>query len=301
MNNCFGLPGERTCIPETIVPKERYCIMIQIHQPSGSENEVCHVQAGDITMSCRVLGSGQPLLLIMGYGSTMALWELQLLDRLAERFRVIVFDNRGIGGSETGSQEFTIGRFAEDSATLLQSLGIGHAHVLGWSMGSLIAQELTLRYPSLVDRLVLHAAHCDAKLFPPSTAVLAMLTDTSGTPEERGMRYISVLFPDDWLRDNGLRLKEIFFRPMGRVPEECVGMQAAAIDRWEGTTGRLGAIGSRTLLITGADDRLVVPDNSRYMSERIPHAELSIIENGGHGVMFQFPGTFCDIVTGFLG
>jgi pimeloyl-ACP methyl ester carboxylesterase len=275
--------------------------MTQVYQTSVINNGARQVKAGDIMMSCRVLGSGHPLLLIMGYGSTMDLWEPQLLDRLAERFRVIVFDNRGTGGSERGTQDFTIGRFAEDSATLLQSLGVVQAHVLGWSMGSLIAQELVLRYPSLVGRLVLHAAHCDAKLFPPTPDVLAMLTDTSGTPEERGMRYIRVLFPDDWLRDNGLRLKEIFFRPMGPVPEESVGMQAAAIAGWEGTTARLGTMGCRTLLITGADDRLVVPDNSRYMSERIPHAELSIIENGGHGVMFQFPGTFCDIVTGFLG
>lgn len=275
--------------------------MNQIHQPSGSENGARQVRAGEITMSCRVLGSGQPLLLIMGYGSTMNLWEPQLLDRLAERFRVIVFDNRGIGGTEKGAQPFSIGRFAEDSAALLHSLGVGQAHVLGWSMGSLIAQELALRHPSLVDRLVLHAAHCDAKMFLPSPGVLARLTDMSGTPEERGMRYISVLFPDSWLRENGQRLKEIFFRPMGPVPEESVGLQAAAIDGWEGTTGRLGAIGNRTLLITGALDQLVVPDNSRYMSERIPDAELSIIENGGHGVMFQFPGTFCDMVTGFLG
>jgi pimeloyl-ACP methyl ester carboxylesterase len=239
--------------------------------------------------------------MIMGYGSTMNLWEKSLLERLAESFQVIVFDNRGIGGSEAGTEPFSIGQFAEDCASLLQSLGIHKAHVLGWSMGSLIAQELALRHPLMVSKLVLYAAHCDAHLFPPSPEVLSVLTDPSGTPEERGMRYISVLFPDCWLRENGLRLKDIFFRPMGTIPEESVGRQAAAIDGWNGTTDRLGKIACPTLLVSGAEDKLVVPDNARYMSERIPHAELAIIENGGHGLMFQFPEVFCDRVTSFLG
>lgn len=274
--------------------------MDQIPLLVDSEDGQFQVQAEDITMNCRVLGNGEPLLMIMGYGSTMNLWESLLLERLAESFRVIVFDNRGTGGSGTGTQPFSIVQFAEDSAILLQSLGVGHAHVLGWSMGSLIAQELALRHPSLVSKLVLYAAHCDAEMFPPSPGVLAMLTDTSGTPEERGMRYISVLFPEAWLQANGQRLKEIFFRPMGTIPEESVGRQAAAIDGWEGTTVRLEKIACPTLLIIGAEDNLVVPDNARYMSARIPHTELLIIENGGHGVMFQFPEIFSDSVTDFL-
>ncbi|NTU96840.1 MAG: alpha/beta hydrolase [Chlorobiaceae bacterium] len=275
--------------------------MTQFHQPTGSENGACQVQAGDITMSCRVIGSGHPLLLIMGYGSTMNLWEPQLLERFAERYKVIVFDNRGVGGSEAGVQPFSISQFAEDSSALLHALGVGQAHVLGWSMGSLVAQELALLYPARVSRLVLHAAHCDAKMFPPSPEVLARLTDPSGTPEERGMRYISVLFPESWLRDNGLRLKEIFFRPMGPVPEESIGMQAEAIDSWEGSAGRLDKIACPTLLVAGAEDNLVPPENSRYMAGKIPGSQLTVIENGGHGLMFQFPGIFSDIVAGFLG
>ncbi|MBV5328168.1 MAG: alpha/beta hydrolase [Chlorobium sp.] len=275
--------------------------MKQIPRSISPEIAACQLQIMDITMNCRVLGSGHPLLMIMGYGSTMNLWESTLLEKLAEHFNVIVFDNRGIGGTQTGTQPFSIGQFAEDSAALLQSLDVEHAHVLGWSMGSLIAQELALRHPSLISKLILYAAHCDAKMFPPSPEVLTMLTDTSGTPEERGMRYISVLFPDDWLHGNGQRMKEIFFRPMGTIPEESVSRQAAAIDEWNGTTGKLGEITCPTLLITGSEDKLTVPDNARYMSERIPDAELVIIENGGHGLMFQYPEIFRDSVIGFLG
>ncbi len=293
--------GQRACFPKNLAPKQRYIIMTQIPQSADSGNGSYRIQSGEIWMNCRVLGNGHPLLMIMGYGSTMNLWEASLLERLGESFRVIVFDNRGIGGSEAGTKPFSIGRFAEDCASLLQSLGVHKAHVLGWSMGSMIAQELALRHPTLVSKLVLYATHCDAHMFPPSPDVLSVLTDPSGTPEERGMRSISVLFPDRWLRENGPRLKEIFFRPMGTIPGEIVGRQAAAIDGWEGTAGRLGEITCPTLLVTGAEDKLVVPDNSRFMSERIPNAELAIIENGGHGLMFQLPEMFCDRVTGFLG
>ncbi|NTW57209.1 MAG: alpha/beta fold hydrolase [Chlorobiaceae bacterium] len=275
--------------------------MTQDQQTSFPANGELRVPAGDISISCRVLGSGHPLLLIMGYGSTMNLWESRLLDRLAERYRVIVFDNRGTGGTETGSHPFSIGQFADDTTALLQSLGIAQAHVLGWSMGSLVAQELALRHPSLVGRLVLYASQCNTRMFPPAPEVLGQLTDTSGTPEERGMRYIGTLFPEGWLRENDVRLKEIFYRPMGTVNEESVGMQAAAIGSWAGTTDRLGSLASPTLLITGAEDRLVPPDNSRYMDGKVPGAQLAVIENGGHGLMFQYPETFCDIVTGFLG
>ena len=275
--------------------------MKQIQQPVDSGNGSCTVQVEDIRMNCRVLGRGYPLLMIMGYGSTMQLWEVSLLERLARSFEVIVFDNRGIGGSESGTAPFSIAQFADDCAALLLSLGAGRAHVLGWSMGSLIAQELALRHPSMVSKLVLYAAHCDTRMFPPSPGILSILTDQSGTAEERGMRSISVLFPDRWLRENDARIREIFFRPMGTVPEASVGKQAAAIDGWEGTAGRLGEIASPTLLLTGAEDALVVPENARYMAERLLQAELAIIENGGHGLMFQFPGAFCDTVTGFLG
>jgi pimeloyl-ACP methyl ester carboxylesterase len=258
------------------------------------------INVADISMGYRVFGSGYPLLMVMGYGSTMNLWEPGLILQLASRFRVIIFDNRGIGNSGTGTREFSIEQFAEDTSGLIDALGIQQTHVLGWSMGSLIAQELVLRYPSKVNKLILYAAHCNARMFPPSLEIIQQLTDTTGTPQERGMRYIGTLFPNDWLQNHGERIGEVFFRPMGDIPEETVGRQAMAIDAWKGTTDRLGEICSPVLIITGVEDRLVIPQNARFLSENIPNAQLALIENGGHGLMFQFPDIFCEKVVGFL-
>jgi pimeloyl-ACP methyl ester carboxylesterase len=251
-------------------------------------------------MGYRVFGSGYPLFLIMGYGSTMNLWEPGLISRLASRFKVIVFDNRGMGRSGTGTKTFSIEQFCEDTSGFMDALGIQQAHVLGWSMGSLIAQELVLRHPSKVNKLILYAAHCGAEMFRPRPEIIQILTDVTGTPQERGMRYIGVLFPDNWLQNHGKRIGEIFFRPMGNIPEETLGQQAMAIDAWKGSAGRLSEIRSPVLLITGAEDCLVVPQNSRFMSEKIPYAQLDLIENGGHGLMFQYRDMFCEKVVGFL-
>ncbi|MEW6335373.1 MAG: alpha/beta hydrolase [Thermodesulfobacteriota bacterium] len=271
------------------------------YDPIGSSGAANPVNIADTSIGYRLFGNGYPLLMIMGYGSTMNLWEPRLIDTLASRFRVIIFDNRGMGSSGAGTQAFSIEQFSEDTCGLMDALGIERAHVLGWSMGSLIAQELALRHPSKVNKLVLYAAHCDAGMFPPSPDLIRQLTDTTGTPEERGMRYIGALFSDPWLQNHGGRIGEIFFRPMGNIPEESVGRQAMAIDAWKGATDRLGGIRSPALLIAGTEDRLVVPQNARFLCDHMPDAKLALIENGGHGLMFQYPDLFCRKVLGFLG
>ncbi len=182
----------------------------------------------------------------------------------------------------------------------MNALSIQEGHVLSWSMGSLVAQELVLKYPEKVDKLILYAAHCDANMFPPSLEVMEKLRDTSGTPEEQGMRWISLMFPRDWLDSHGDRVKEVFFRPMGSTPPQSIGKQAMAIGNWKGCSDRLPQIKSQTLLVAGADDILVPPKNSQYMASRIPKAQLVMLEKGGHGVMFQFPDKFAQTAISFL-
>ena len=105
------------------------------------------VQVGDIKMGYRIYGDGDPLVMIMGYGSTMKLWEPGLIRALSSCFKLIVFDNRGMGNTEAGQRPFTIEQFADDTAGLMDALGIGQAHLLGWSMGAMIAEEVVLRHP----------------------------------------------------------------------------------------------------------------------------------------------------------
>lgn len=258
------------------------------------------VRVGDIEMSYRIYGEGQPLVMIMGYGSTMKLWEPELIRRLSSGFKVIVFDNRGMGNTGVGERPFTLEQFADDTAGLMEALGLPSAHLLGWSMGALIAEEVALRHPGKVNKLVLYAGYCDARLFPATAEVVGKLTDRSGTPQEQGMRFISLLFPEDWLQGHPARIREVFFRPMGKIPPETLIKQSQAIDLWKGCCDRLNQILNPTLVISGTEDVIVPPQNATYLAGKIPKAQLELIENGGHGLMFQVPDKFNEKVVVFL-
>jgi pimeloyl-ACP methyl ester carboxylesterase len=266
----------------------------------SSDNTDHFIQVGDIRMGYRTYGNGYPLVMIMGYGSTMRLWEPTLIHSLSTYYKLIVFDNRGMGDTETGQRPFSIEQFADDTAELMDALDIRQAHVLGWSMGALIAEEVALRHPGKVNKLILYAAHCNADVFPPTPEVIRKLTDMTGSPKEQGIRFISTLFPPDWLRSSQDRIKEIFYRPLGSTPPETMKKQSMAIGQWKGCCDRLGDIKNPALVITGADDLLVPPQNAHYIAGKIPNARLLSYENGGHGLMFQYPEKFSEKVIDFL-
>ena len=108
------------------------------------------VKVGDIEIAYREYGAGFPLVKIVGFASTMDGGDPELVAALADRFTVITFDNRGMGETGAGTRPFTVEQFAEDTAGLMDALGIESAHVFGISMGGFIAQELALRHPEKV-------------------------------------------------------------------------------------------------------------------------------------------------------
>jgi pimeloyl-ACP methyl ester carboxylesterase len=118
---------------------------------------VRHVTINGAPFGYRTIGHGPPLVMIMGFTGTMAEWDPALIERLSARYRVILFDNRGVAESADASVAgLTIESMARDTARLISELTArGKAHVLGWSMGSYIGEELALRHPSRLRRLVL--------------------------------------------------------------------------------------------------------------------------------------------------
>lgn len=258
------------------------------------------IKVGDIDIGYRAFGRGDPLLLIMGYGSTMNMWEDRLIQALSKNNNVIIFDNRGMGETSAGQKDFSLEQFASDSIGLIDALKLKKVSILGWSMGSYIAQEIVARYPDRVDKLVLYASTANPNLFPPSKETLSKLNDTSGTPQEQGSRWISLLFPNDWLVSHGDRIKEIFYRPLGTINPESIGKQSIAISKWTGLGEKLVNIKNKTLLIGGKEDVIVPPNNLEYLDSKIPDATLTLVESTGHGLMFQDPDKFVQLVLEFL-
>jgi pimeloyl-ACP methyl ester carboxylesterase len=262
--------------------------------------EIKTVPVDDITIAYKEVGSGEPLILIMGYSSTMDFWDTRVVNELAKQYRVIIFDNRGMGHSTSSEKVYTIPLFADDTAGLMDALNIKKAHVLGFSMGTTIAQELALDHPEKVDKLILYAGDPGSKeMVPPAQKDLDVLTNTTGTNAERGHRLFSELFPEEWLQQNPDPTK---YFPMvsSMSPAANVQRQAMAMGMWNGSYSRLPNMTQPLLLIAGDQDVLTPPENSRIIAERVPSSWMIRIRGGGHGLMYQYPEEFTNIVLTFL-
>ncbi|MHB8154488.1 MAG: alpha/beta fold hydrolase [Candidatus Omnitrophota bacterium] len=258
------------------------------------------VKVDDVTIGYKIIGKGYPLILIMGYSGTMDMWDSRVLTKLARRYQVIIFDNRGMGSSTATEKEFNIGLFAQDTAGLLKVLKIKKANVLGFSMGTNIALEFTLRYPEMVNKLILYAGDCGGKeSVQPDEEAMKQLIDTSGRPGERDKRMIKLIFPGEWLKDNPGSLKDLP-KVTERSRPEIIDRQTKAMTTWGGCYSRLNNLTLPVLLITGTEDVLTPSKNSLILANRIPLAWLVQIKGAGHGLMYQYPEEFVKTVLLFL-
>ena len=126
----------------------------------ANNTEIKTVTVGDIAIAFKVFGEGKPIVLISGSGNVMDVWPPFLLQELSKKHKVVIFDNRGVGNTTSGINPFSVEQFANDTAGLMDALNIQKADVLGFSMASFVAQQLTLTHPEKVDRLVLYGASC---------------------------------------------------------------------------------------------------------------------------------------------
>jgi pimeloyl-ACP methyl ester carboxylesterase len=263
-------------------------------------NDIKKVHVGDIDIAYKMFGKGDPIILISGYSAPLEFWDSTLLEKLASNHTVITFDNRGLGNTTSGNRNFTIPQFADDTSGLLDALNIKKADVLGWSMGGFIAQELALTHPDKVGKLIIYASICGGKeSAPPTPDVLKVFSDQTGTSIDRIKRFMPLLFPTEWRTQNPNYLRNL---PAitENILNETLNLQTQAIINWPGTCNRLNSITQPTLVIVGTDDTLTVPANSLLMTEKISGAWLVQIRGGGHGLMFQSPEEFSNIVLTFL-
>jgi pimeloyl-ACP methyl ester carboxylesterase len=271
------------------------------------------VHVGDIDVAYKTFGKGNnTIILINGAGENMNFWDPHFLKELSTNNSVIVFDSRGIGNTTLGNKPFTISQFANDTAGLLDALKINKkADVLGFSLGSLIAQELTLGHPDKINKLILYASSCGGKQATPP--IPAILKDFAilGNPEiQKNMSYVQnvrvqgdFLFPKKWMQENPNYVE--------KLPEPGELINPVIIKRQlfnafpsfmqTGTCNLIGTIKAPTLVIVGTQDAASNPvHNSLVLAERIPGAWLVQIHGGGHGALWQYPDEFNRVLQTFL-
>ena len=262
------------------------------------------VKVGDIVIAYKQFGKGEikPIVLITGLGGTMDIWSPYLIDQLSKlnNRTVIIFDNRGAGESTAGTKDFTISQFANDTIGFLDALNIKKADIIGWSMGSFIAQEIASKNPQRVGSLVLYASSCGGpNASPPSSEVIQVFSNKSLTPLQLGQKIIPLLFPSQWFKANPNYLN-YFPIPKENVSSDALQKQNQAIINWKGDCDALLKITSPTLVIVGTDDVFTPPKNSLNIIDKIPGAWLVQIRNAGHGLMYQYPHLFDKAVMMFL-
>ncbi|MGA7271885.1 MAG: alpha/beta hydrolase [Acidimicrobiia bacterium] len=253
---------------------------------------------GDVILDWEDRGEGPPLLLIHGLGYARWGWE-PLAPLLAEHFRVITFDNRGIGLSSVPPGPYTAAQMATDALAVLDAAGAGRTHVAGTSLGGMIAQELAIDHPDRVDRLaLLSTTPGQPDGYPMPEATVRLLEQASNwEPEVALRRFVENALgpaPDARLVDDilGHRLAN---------PQDPAGWaaQAAAGTTYAGGD-RCRAISAPTLVVSGTEDRVVDHANSHLLGELIPRATVRLVEGGGHLVFWEHPRLVANMIVEFL-
>ena len=274
------------------------------------------VQVGDIEIAYKMLGKGDPILLFNGASDGMDQWDPSFPMSLSSNHTVIAFDSRGLGNTTMGSKSYSMQQLANDAAGLLDALKIPKADVMGYSLGSFIAQQFTMMYPDKVNSLVLVASSCGGKDDTPkppefiklqSEIVNKSLNNVSISQEEM-KELVAASVGAGWIKLNPESLENIptmqqakpGLSPEAMNNQNNVGREWVATN-WNGACDELAKLDKPTLVITGTDDNMYVPYvNSLKIVEKIPGAWLVQIKNAGHAVMDQYPEEIGKILNTFL-
>ena len=259
------------------------------------------IKVQEIDLYYEIHGEGASLIMIRGLGSTADHWVAQV-PAFSKKFRVVIFDNRGIGRSDKPDIPYTIGMMAQDTVGLMHALNIRRAHVLGMSMGGMIAQEIAIRYPERVHGLVLGCTHCGGKhVSPPDEAIGRLFGEYILTGSDEGFdKTLKALFAQKTLKERP-EMAQSYREISKRFPSspKFLVRQFEAVqghDSWED----LVKIKAPTLVLTGSEDVLVPPKNSEILAARIPNARLEIIEGGAHQFPLERADAFNRTVLDFL-
>lgn len=259
-------------------------------------------RANRIILHYDVTGSGEPLLLIPGLGANLLGWDHQI-PVLAQHFQVIAFDSRGADHWAAAPRPYSTQQLAGDVVALLDHLGVERAHVVGYCVGGMIAQELAIASPERIDRLALVSTFAR-----PRRSVFDPWLTLQEEAVERGISlegFAIGLLP--WLfTSTSLTRPDLVERLIGRITANLYrasrqGLlgQTTAI-RAHDTLDRLGQITAPTLVLVGAEDILTPVHYAQELAERIPGAQLQIIGRGGHGMVTEYFEEVNEALLAFL-
>lgn len=264
------------------------------------------IEANGTSYAYRTFGNmeGEPLLFLQHFTGTMDDWDPIITNGFAQHFKVILFDNKGIGASG-GETPDTIQAMAKDALSFIKALGLTRLNILGFSMGGFIAQQMTIDEPGLIDKLILagtgpQASQGLADIVNPLTQAASL------SPEE--VKLFLFYNPSPASRALGqASLARINKRIVNRVPNTVgasIQAQLKSILDWakpdETALEKLKQIKQPVLVVNGNNDIMVATINSYTLFQNLPASWLSLYPDAGHGSIFQYPGMFLNEAIPFL-
>lgn len=262
------------------------------------------VQSNGQTLYWESYGEGEPFILIMGIGYDSTLWKLHQVPFFSTNFKTIIFDNRDVGRSSKATKPYSIADMADDLAGLMIGLDIERTHLLGLSMGAMIAQEFALRYPKKLEKLVLTgtgAANARSMFDPISIWSYIKTQDTNGLMF--AAQQFIWLFSESFNRNReavNQTLQMLASNP-NPVSAEAYQRQAEAYVKHD-TLDRLNQVTAPTIVIAGEQDRLTPPWICKEVADAIPNAKYKLImgEGSSHVLPLERPDDFNQAVLSFL-
>jgi 3-oxoadipate enol-lactonase len=260
---------------------------------------MARARIGSVTLEYTVQGDGDWLVLIGGYASSNWTSWGSMLTTLAERYRVLAFDNRGIGGSDVPDEPYTTPMLAEDTLGLMDHLGIERARVLGKSLGGAIGQCVALAQPERVRCLAMTST--TSRLDARAKKMVRWWMDTARDSgfEKLFPGELTYFYTAEYYEANpeAVARAERALIDVNRPLKGFLNMGHALLnhDTWD----RLPEIGMPTFLLCGADDMITPAEHTVAMGRRLPNAEVHIVPRTLHGVMSERPDTF-GLVQAFL-
>jgi len=278
-----------------------------VRPPTWNEVPTQFVSAGGVDFAYRELGrqnGGVPVVLLVHLAGVMDNWDPRVVDGLASAHHVIAFDNRGVGSS-SGKPANTMEQMADDVITFVKAKGFRQVDLFGFSMGGMIAQEIVLKEPQLVRRMVL-AGTGPAGGEGISTVAgvanydLARATFTGQDPKQ----FLFFTRTPGGIEAGKAFLKRLQERTDDRDAEIAIGAYVAqlqALGAWgQKAAADLSVVKQPVLVVNGEADRMVPTSNSYDLARRLPNSQLIIYPDAGHGGIFQYEEDFVPKALAFL-
>ena len=266
------------------------------------------IAGGDVTFAYREFGKsngGTPVVLLVHLAAVLDNWDPRIVDGLAAKRHVIAFDNRGIGAS-TGSPSNSMEQMADDAVTFIKAMGFKQVDLLGFSMGGMIAQEIVLKEPQLVRKMILAGTGPAGGEGISSVAGVTYYDMLRGffTGQDAKQFLFFTRTPNGIAAGKAFleRLKERTENRDAEISVSALFAQLDALKAWGNKKpADLSVIKQPVLVVNGDDDRMVPTKNTHDLARWLPNSSLIIYPDAGHGGMFQFHAEFVPKALEFLG